>query len=263
MTSAPTLVFAHRGASGHAPENTIAAFDLAVAQGTCAIESDVKLTRDRRLVLFHDWGVGKPPRYRPVMSLTLAGLRARVATLKGVRVPTVAEAFAHFRRRGLLDRLTWSLDVPQNFVAKRLWATCRAFGNQDRVLFCGERPVALRKWLRQGIPAANLVWSVRDRHLRRMGVEGVVRTCARLGVPVLNVKLAWASRRLAAATRRAGLRLFVWDVHDDRSLRLASSLSPDAVYTNYPDLALRALGVAGGGPTAAAPRPSSSTANIK
>ena len=45
---------AHRGASAYAPENTIAAFDLAIEMGADAIETDVQLTRDRHLVLFHD-----------------------------------------------------------------------------------------------------------------------------------------------------------------------------------------------------------------
>lgn len=45
---------AHRGASAYAPENTTAAFDLAIEMGADAIETDVQLTRDQHLVLFHD-----------------------------------------------------------------------------------------------------------------------------------------------------------------------------------------------------------------
>ena len=48
------LVIAHRGASGHAPENTLAAFRLALDMGAPAIELDVHLTRDHRLVVAHD-----------------------------------------------------------------------------------------------------------------------------------------------------------------------------------------------------------------
>jgi glycerophosphoryl diester phosphodiesterase len=40
------LVIAHRGASGHAPENTLAAFKRAVALGATFIETDLQLTRD-------------------------------------------------------------------------------------------------------------------------------------------------------------------------------------------------------------------------
>ena len=55
LTHFPTpIIFAHRGASAHAPENTLAAFELAVKQGAPAIEFDVKLTSDRQVVIIHD-----------------------------------------------------------------------------------------------------------------------------------------------------------------------------------------------------------------
>src|ERR1700723_1899110 len=47
-------IIAHRGASGHAPENTLAAFERAVALGAGFIETDLHLTRDARFVAIHD-----------------------------------------------------------------------------------------------------------------------------------------------------------------------------------------------------------------
>ena len=55
LTSLPQpIIFAHRGASAHAPENTLAAFELAVAQSADAIELDVKLSADGQAVVLHD-----------------------------------------------------------------------------------------------------------------------------------------------------------------------------------------------------------------
>ncbi len=48
------VIFAHRGASGYAPENTLSAFQLAATQGADAIELDVKLTQDGEVVVLHD-----------------------------------------------------------------------------------------------------------------------------------------------------------------------------------------------------------------
>ena len=48
------LIFAHRGASAHAPENTLAAFELALEQGAHGIELDVKLSADGEVVVVHD-----------------------------------------------------------------------------------------------------------------------------------------------------------------------------------------------------------------
>ena len=47
------VIFAHRGASAHAPENTLAAFELALAQGADAIELDAKLTADGLFLFDH------------------------------------------------------------------------------------------------------------------------------------------------------------------------------------------------------------------
>ena len=47
-------VFAHRGASGYAPENTLEAFELAVRMGADGVELDVHMTRDGELVVAHD-----------------------------------------------------------------------------------------------------------------------------------------------------------------------------------------------------------------
>ncbi len=54
MVAKPFRVIAHRGASGYAPENTIAAFELALKMGANEIETDVQFTRDRKVIVFHD-----------------------------------------------------------------------------------------------------------------------------------------------------------------------------------------------------------------
>ena len=70
-----TLVFAHRGASGHLPEHTLAAYQRAVADGADGVECDVRLTRDGHLVCVHDAMVDRTSDGRGrVSSLTLAEL---------------------------------------------------------------------------------------------------------------------------------------------------------------------------------------------
>lgn len=50
----PFRVIAHRGASAYAPENTLPAFEKALALGACHVELDVRLTRDGAVIVFHD-----------------------------------------------------------------------------------------------------------------------------------------------------------------------------------------------------------------
>ncbi|MDK4490420.1 glycerophosphodiester phosphodiesterase, partial [Fusobacterium necrophorum] len=52
-------VFAHRGASGYAPENTLAAIKKAIEQGADGIEIDIQFTKDCKIVVFHDWKINR------------------------------------------------------------------------------------------------------------------------------------------------------------------------------------------------------------
>ncbi|MDQ3542192.1 MAG: glycerophosphodiester phosphodiesterase, partial [Chloroflexota bacterium] len=92
------LAIAHRGASGHAPENTRAAFDLAIETGADMIETDVQLTRDGQLVLFHDDLVNRTSKgLGPLADHTLEELQVLDlgswfgATFAGQRIVTLDE----------------------------------------------------------------------------------------------------------------------------------------------------------------------------
>ena len=70
------IIFAHRGASAHAPENTLAAFELALEQGADGIELDVKLSADGQVIVIHDATVDRTTDgMGPVSELTLGELR--------------------------------------------------------------------------------------------------------------------------------------------------------------------------------------------
>ena len=92
------LMIAHRGASGHAPENTLAAFRKAVALGVSFIETDLQLTHDARLVAIHDDTVNRTTNGQgAVHDLTLEEIRKLDAgswfgsEFTGERVPTLEE----------------------------------------------------------------------------------------------------------------------------------------------------------------------------
>src|SRR6267143_1876319 len=92
------LVIAHRGASGNAPENTMAAFRKALALGATFIETDLQLSRDARFVAIHDATVNRTTNGQgAVHDMTLAELRRLDAgswfgsEFAGERIPTLEE----------------------------------------------------------------------------------------------------------------------------------------------------------------------------
>src|SRR5690242_13041181 len=94
-----TLVIAHRGASGNAPENTMAAFELARAEGADMIELDVQAIRDGSLFVFHDdtterWN-GRPDPFRELSAADIDKLR-----VGGEPVPSFEEVCRWARDTG-------------------------------------------------------------------------------------------------------------------------------------------------------------------
>ena len=95
MTTPHFMVIAHRGASSDAPENTLAAFDLAIQMGVTHIELDVHCTLDGHVVVIHDETVNRTTNGSgPVTSHTLAALQRLDAgswfggKFAGQRIPT-------------------------------------------------------------------------------------------------------------------------------------------------------------------------------
>src|SRR4029079_6254966 len=105
MTAA-VMVIAHRGASSYAPENTLAAFDLALDMRARHIELDVALTSDNHVVVIHDDKVDRTTNGSgSVTSHTLAALRELDAgpwfgsQFEGERIPIFDEVLTRYKGR--------------------------------------------------------------------------------------------------------------------------------------------------------------------
>lgn len=102
------VIVAHRGASFDAPENTIAAFTLAWAQGSDGVEGDFYLTRDQQIVCIHDRGTARTTGVeKEVEESTLAELRQleyggwKDKKWKGEEIPTFKDVFKSVPEGGL------------------------------------------------------------------------------------------------------------------------------------------------------------------
>jgi len=96
-TPRKTLVCAHRGNRFHAPENTIPAFQKAIDLGVDAIEFDIRLTLDKRIVIFHDESIDKGNGVTSVHEMTLKELKSFdlgigwERDLLGIKIPSFEE----------------------------------------------------------------------------------------------------------------------------------------------------------------------------
>jgi glycerophosphoryl diester phosphodiesterase len=97
------IIIAHRGASAHAPENTLQAFELAIKKGAKIIELDVHLTNDQQLVVIHDDSVERTTNGRgTVVNLTLEQIQ-KLDAGQGQVVPTLAQVVDFVAKRAIIN----------------------------------------------------------------------------------------------------------------------------------------------------------------
>lgn len=239
---AAPLVIAHRGASYRAPENTLPAFELAVRLGADAVELDAKLSRDGRVVAFHDQTLERTTgeRGRPG-ARTAAELRRLDAgqwmgpSFRGTGVPEVRDVLDLVARNLLVNIELTDYAADQGSLAEQVVALVREMRVQARVLISSFDSSALNrvKRIAPEIPIAHLfgpTWlSVRDL-VRRRAAQALAS----------HLHVSLVRRRSVAAAQWAGRRLHVYTVDEPETIARLRSWGVDGVITNAPDLARRA-----------------------
>jgi glycerophosphoryl diester phosphodiesterase len=231
-------VSAHRGASGYAPENTLAAFRLASELGADMVEFDVHLTADDRLVVLHDDTLERTTNgsgyVRDRTWDDIAGLDAGAwyaPEFTGQRVPLLDEALAWASDAGMplsieLKRPNEALNrEPYPDLAARVIERVHACRLADRVLLFSDDH-ALVKATRQLAPAigTSIV----------LGLATFIDPVAlarEAGADGLAVYWRYASRRMVDACHAAGMHVFGFGVGDD----LSQTVGLEAMLANGTD----------------------------
>jgi glycerophosphoryl diester phosphodiesterase len=146
------LIIAHRGSSAHAPENTLAAFQLAAEQGADAIELDVDLTRDGHAIIMHDAMIDRTTDGSgAVHDLTLEEIQRvdagawKDAAFQGERVPLLEEVFTVVGQRVLINVEVKSMSLRTNGVEAKVAALVQRYDLFERVIISSFNPLALRR----------------------------------------------------------------------------------------------------------------------
>ncbi|PIE81695.1 MAG: glycerophosphodiester phosphodiesterase [Chloroflexi bacterium] len=153
------LIFAHRGASYAAPENTLSAFGLAVAEKADGIELDVQLSADGWPVIIHDFSVDRTTNGTgKVAHLTLNELQA--LKIEGEeRIPTLNEVFETFGSQLIYNVEIKDLSLRDRGLEAAIADQIEAHHLEDKVLISSFNPFSLKRFRRyapQGIYTALL-----------------------------------------------------------------------------------------------------------
>jgi len=228
------LVIAHRGASGHAPENTLAAFRRAVALGASFIETDLHLSRDAHFVAIHDDIVNRTTNGQgKVHDLTLADLRRLDAgswfgsEFSGERIPTLEEILEFAKKNDVVFYLelkptgAWGGE-------HALIGALRESGEIARTIvisFDAGIIAALRK-IEPTLMTGLLFEGQIDQPLER-AIE--------VGARQLAVRGDLVTPALIAEARKRDLQIVCWTVNQPAHMRVLIEAGVDGIMSDYPD----------------------------
>lgn len=242
VTTSPLLI-GHRGSSRTAPENTIASFRLAWAEGSDGIEADFRLTGDNRIVCMHDAGTGRTAgidlqvdasRLEQLRKLDVGSWKG--ADWAGERIPTLPEVIS--------ERPDWS------WFFMELKSGPEIIPHLEQVLLTAKSPMErvrllsfsaqLIAELKQRQPSWRVCWLCDPRYLAKSG--GLRPSQEEILATLRSIKadgLACASRgildeTLVKALHSEGFELHVWTVDSPARARQLNGLGVDSIITNRP-----------------------------
>ena len=234
--------YAHRGARGHAPENTLPAFALAFDLGAEAIECDVQRSRDGQPVIIHDGTVDRTTNgtgyvaelaFRELRSLN-AGRRWRIHA----KIPTLAETLALVRERGALNLEIKGESVEQSTgTALAVEPVLRSLDAEfrSRILVSSfEHPAIVE--IKRRLPELRVAllygneWKGKDLLAPALAVHA----------EAIHPGVALVTPNLIRSAHDAGLRVNVWTANRPDTIRRLLAWHADGLFSDYPERVVQA-----------------------
>jgi glycerophosphoryl diester phosphodiesterase len=241
MTPTGFMAIAHRGASSYAPENTFAAFDLAIEMGARHLELDVHFSSDGHLVVIHDDTVDRTTDGSgPVTSRSLAALTALDAgawfdpRFKGERIPTLGAVLERYWGA----HLHVELKGHSAGLAQRAVDMIRSSGIATNVTITSFQKAKLEETRAYApeLPTGWLVGEVSDAVVAQARAMGLTQLCPRAGA---------VTPELVSRLHAEGLVVRAWGVATEDLMRRVVAAGADGMTVNFPDKLLAYLGTPG------------------
>lgn len=229
---------AHRGAKGHAPENTLASMRKAVELGARWVELDTKLTADNELILFHDDTLNRTTDGRgPVAGATLAEIRKLDAghwfsdSFTGEAVPTFAETMEYLVGQGV--GIVVEIKASPGREVETAAATVKMLvqrwaGGPSPILICSfsEASLDVARQIAPDIPRGYLTLKFKRDWAARM---------RQLGCATLHMLDRRYTEARVNAIRQAGYRMLAFTINDVARARTLLSWGVESIITDYPE----------------------------
>ena len=238
------LIFAHRGASAYAPENTLAAFRLAFEQGADGIELDAKLSADGIVVVMHDQTVDRTTNGSgSVSKLTMSEIKLLDAgghfspSFIGEPVPTLEEVFEAVGKRLLINIELTNYDSAIDALPIRVAQLIKKHHLSDQVMMSSFHPLNLIRfhWQLPTVTTGLLT--------QPAGAGAWARSWIGTLLPydALHPYFADVNAEMVDRIHQRGKKINVWTVNSGEEICRLKNLMVDGIITDDPILARKAL----------------------
>lgn len=237
-----TKIFAHRGFSGIAPENTMEAFEEALAIGADGIETDVRLAKDGRIALIHDPsvnrttdGTGNVSDYTMEELKSLRACRLHPEYENAV-IPELFELFDFLTTNTLeLNIEVKQCETRNEELVDRMLGLVREYGLVDRVFYSGFNHYTMLR-IKEKMPEARVGLLYQSLIVKPWDYA------AQIGADYLNPAYHYArvlEGEFMTESHRAGIGVNVWTVDRKEEIRNFLNWGADSIISNRPDIALK------------------------
>ena len=226
---------AHRGASGNAPENTLAAFRKAIEIGVDAVELDLHGTADGEVVVIHDASLDRTTdRAGLVNQTSLEIIKCADAggwfapEFAGEPVPTLIEALECIGKKTVA-----LLEIKDPLIAEAVVAKIRETQTLNLTVIISFHTSVLQtvRALEPRIPTGWLIGS----HNTHVPPEQLCQQLGELGSSLLNVDHQLITAEFAYEIRRRGIALWCWTVDEIARMREMKALGVQGITSNHPE----------------------------
>lgn len=233
-----TLVWAHRGASGYAPENTLPAFELAVNQKADGVELDVQLTKDGKIVVIHDEKIDRVTNQSGfVKDFTLRELKdfscKNVFTEEEkIKIPTLDEVFELLAPTGLTVNVELKTGIFQYFgIEKKVLEIAKKWNMEEKVIYSSFYHSSILK-IKELDNRASVGLLYSD------GFLDVPEYTSKLGIKALHPPIWRAIEpNFIKECKEREIKLHVWYADEKEYMKFLVNHQIEAIITNYPDIA--------------------------
>jgi glycerophosphoryl diester phosphodiesterase len=225
MTKRKILKIAHKGASGHSPENTIEAFKKALELDCEVVEFDIHKTKDSHIVVMHDHNVAKTTDgIGNIRDLTLVELK-RFHEPNGESIPTLPEAFSILKGKKRM-----LLDIKDQNMEEELLRLVEGYGVQNDVIIDSDIMEVVKKIKKLNPSIHVYLGGTTSSNYKR-----IIQEAKKINAEMIKVQNTLVDKNLVTEAHKNEIGVYVWAAEELDEIKKVADLEVDAIVCDFPD----------------------------